>query len=57
MVRAVFMDYYGTVVRENGPIAMEVVQRVFEGGNAESPEGVVSVGSLAEALERLSVMG
>lgn len=40
MVRAVFMDYYGTVARENGPIAMEVVQRVFKSGNAESPEEV-----------------
>lgn len=30
MLKAVFMDYYGTVTYENGPITMEVVKRVFE---------------------------
>lgn len=40
MIKAVFMDFYGTVAHENGPIAMEVVQRIYKSSNAESPEEV-----------------
>lgn len=40
MIKAVFMDYYGTVVYENGPIAMEVVKDIYENSNAESIEDV-----------------
>lgn len=40
MIKAIFMDYYGTVVHENGPIAMEVVKRIYKNSNAESPEEV-----------------
>lgn len=40
MLKAVFMDYYGTVTYENGPITMEVVKRVFENSDAKSLEEV-----------------
>lgn len=40
MIKAIFMDYSGTVTHENGPIAAEVVKRVFQTGDAESPEEV-----------------
>lgn len=40
MIKAIFMDYYGTVAHENGPIAMEVVKRVYKSSNAQSPEEV-----------------
>lgn len=39
-MKAVFMDYYGTVAHENGPIAMEVVQRIYKSSQANSPEDV-----------------
>jgi len=34
------MDYYGTVAYENGPIAIEVVKRIYKSSNAESPEEI-----------------
>lgn len=40
MIKAIFMDYYGTVAHENGPIAMEVVQRIYKNSNAETAEEV-----------------
>ena len=40
MIKAIFMDYYGTVAYENGPIAMEVTKRVYKSGNAQSSEEV-----------------
>ncbi len=41
MLKAIFMDFYGTAVHESGPIAMEVVKRIYKTGNAESPEEVL----------------
>lgn len=41
MLKAIFMDFYGTAVHESGPIAMEVVQRIYKSGNAGSPEEVL----------------
>ncbi|MDE7243860.1 MAG: HAD family hydrolase [Oscillospiraceae bacterium] len=41
MIKAVFMDFYGTVTHENGPIAMEVVQKIYKTSSAESPEEVL----------------
>ena len=38
---AIFCDFYGTVVYENGPISYEVIMRVYKSGNAQSPEAVV----------------
>lgn len=40
MIKAIFMDYYGTVAHESGPIALKVVKRIFENSNAESIEEV-----------------
>lgn len=40
MIKAVFMDYYGTVVHENGPITMEVVKRIYRNSTASSPQEV-----------------
>lgn len=40
MIKAIFMDFYGTMVYENGPIALEVVQRVYKNSSAESVEEV-----------------
>lgn len=40
MIKAIFMDYYGTVVHENGPISLEVVKNIFENSNVESMEEV-----------------
>ena len=39
-MKAIFMDYYGTVVHENGPIAMEVVQSIYKSSQAKSPEDI-----------------
>ena len=40
MIKAIFMDYYGTVTYENGPIAMEVVKRIYKSSEASSLEEV-----------------
>lgn len=40
MIKAIFMDYYGTMVYENGPISIEVVKRIYKNSNASSPEEV-----------------
>jgi len=41
MLKAVFMDFYGTAAHEMGPIAMEVVQQIYESSDAESPGEVL----------------
>ncbi len=41
MVKAVFCDFYGTLVHENGPNSYEVIKRVFESGTAKSADEVV----------------
>lgn len=41
MIKAVFCDFYGTVVHENGPISFEVVKRIYKNSNAQSPEEAV----------------
>lgn len=40
MLKAIFMDYYGTVTHENGPIAVDVVKRIYKNSDAESPEEI-----------------
>lgn len=42
MRKVLFMDFYGTVVYENGSQSEEVIRRIFRAGNAESPEEIVS---------------
>lgn len=41
MIKAIFMDFYGTAVHETGPIFEEVVNRVYRSGNARSYNEVV----------------
>lgn len=40
MLKALFVDYYGTVAYEMGPGAKEIVRRVYKTGNAGSPEEI-----------------
>ena len=40
MKKAVFIDFYGTLVHEGGPIAAEVVQRVCASGKEKNPQVV-----------------
>lgn len=40
MIKALFMDYYGTVAYENGPIMLEVIQSVYKNSTAKSPEEI-----------------
>lgn len=42
MPKAVFCDFYGTLVHENGPHSLEVIKRVLKAGNAENIDDVVS---------------
>lgn len=41
MRKEVFMDFYGTVVCENGPHSEEVILRILRAGKAESPDEIV----------------
>lgn len=41
MLKAVFMDFYGTAVYELGPIAVDVVKKIYRSGNADSMEEVM----------------
>lgn len=36
MVKAIFLDFYGTVVFEDGEIVAKISQTLYEPGNAES---------------------
>lgn len=40
MVKAVFLDFYGTVVHEDGAIIKIVNERIFKSGNAEKPSDI-----------------
>lgn len=40
MKQAIFLDFYGTLVHEDGPIASEVVQAVCTGGAQPDPRAV-----------------
>ncbi len=42
MIKAVFCDFYGTLVPEYGPASYEVVKRVYKSGKVSSPEAVVA---------------
>lgn len=42
MIKALFLDFYGTCVHENGPASLEVVERIFQTGNGASREEVIS---------------
>lgn len=40
MVKAIFMDFYGTLVKEVGPTAIAVMQKVYDQGRADSLEAI-----------------
>ncbi|KQO04671.1 hypothetical protein ASF12_14180 [Paenibacillus sp. Leaf72] len=42
IIKVIFLDFYGTVVYENGPISYEVIKRVFKSGNAKTPEELLN---------------
>lgn len=41
MKKAIFLDFYGTVVREDGPIVLEVLQKVCAGGGEQNPKQIL----------------
>ncbi len=41
MIKALFVDYYGTIVYEISPVAVEVIKRVYATGNAKSMEEIL----------------
>lgn len=41
MIKALFLDYYGTVAHEISPIAIEVIRQIYKTGNAKSPEEIM----------------
>ncbi len=36
MIKGIFIDFYGTVVYEDGEIVSKISQKIYETGNAES---------------------
>ncbi len=40
MIKAFFVDFYGTLVHEDGEIIKEITQLIFETGKAESPQEI-----------------
>lgn len=40
MLKVIFMDFYGTAAHELGPIAVDVVKKVYKSGNVNSMEEV-----------------
>lgn len=40
MVKALFMDFYGTIAYEIGPVAVEVIKDIYKNSKAESMEEV-----------------
>ena len=41
MPKAIFMDFYGTVAMEIGPIAVSVIKDVYKNSKAQSPEDIL----------------
>lgn len=42
MLKAIFMDFYGTVVYETSPSSIDVIRRIYTSGNADSIKEVTS---------------
>ena len=42
MLKAVFVDYTGTIVKEEGPDVQEVISRTYRNSDIESPQAMVS---------------
>jgi len=42
MIKAFFLDFYGTVVYEDGEIVKKISQLIYETGKADSPSEIDS---------------
>lgn len=42
MVKAVFIDFYGTVVHEDGEVIKKISQEIFDTGNVEDQSEIGS---------------
>ncbi len=42
MLKTVFIDYTGTIIREDGPASMEMVKRCYMNSDAKSPQEALS---------------
>ena len=42
MLKAVFVDYTGTIVKDEGPDIQEVISRTYRNSDIESPQAMVS---------------
>ena len=42
MIKAFFVDFYGTLVHEDGKVIKEIAQLIFETGKAEKPSEIAS---------------
>lgn len=40
MIKAFFLDFYGTVVYEDGEIVKKISQLIYETGKADSPSEI-----------------
>lgn len=46
MIKAFFLDFYGTVVYEDGEIVKKISQLIYETGKADSPSEIDSFGGM-----------
>jgi len=42
MIKALFLDFYGTVVHEDGAVIGEITQKIFETGRAADQKEIAS---------------
>ena len=56
MIKAIFMDFYGTVVFEDGEVIEVITKEILDTGKADKdiPKGVKAVSNLLEVLDVLS---
>lgn len=50
MIKAFFLDFYGTVVYEDGEIVKKISQLIYETGKADSPSEIDSFGGMISRL-------
>ena len=42
MLKAVFVDYTGTIIKEDGPDIQQLIMRAYQNSNIESPKAMVA---------------
>ena len=42
MLKAVFVDYTGTIIQEDGPDIQQLIMRAYQNSNIESPKAMVA---------------